>query len=211
MRPLAAAPGAGLDRAGNSVRLPELIRIWKWRPPAWNPLPGDPDPVLAGPEPLAAPHFVRDALVRLAPDVAGVPGPDNAVIGGEKLGLGRVAAQAADGRVAVEWVEARIATWVNPEDLQPLDPHLRLIRICRRNRQGTATLLAQRLAPLEHHWTVEILPEKDMRTVREDGESWTFRVNTAIGEIIPPWPEPPTDDAAEAVAVADQAMHGLRL
>jgi hypothetical protein len=71
--------------------------------------------------------------------------------------------------------------------------------------RGHRTLLRQRVALLQHHWTIEVRPENVVRAERSDGLSWTFTVNPITHGVMASWIYPPEDDDAEALTAAEMA------
>ncbi|HMA34853.1 MAG TPA: hypothetical protein VKY74_10280 [Chloroflexia bacterium] len=146
-------------------------------------------------------------VVVLADDLVGVQAPDGALVPPERLGPGLVQhAPGPTGEIAVHWLDANLDTWLPPADLQLLGGGRRLVTVCRCDEQGRQTFLRRRVVPLNHHWTVALLPRGVIRVVRDDGPSWTFTFNTLTRQVDPPWDEAPTDDAAEALVAADLAL-----
>ena len=63
-------------------------------------------------------------------------------------------------------------------------------------------------AGLQHNWTVDLLHDNVIRTVRSDGLVWTFEWNDLLDRVVPFRTlnlVPPDDDYAEAMTVADLA------
>jgi len=63
-------------------------------------------------------------------------------------------------------------------------------------------------AGLQHNWTVDLLHDNVIRTVRSDGLVWTFEWNDLLDRVLPFRTlnlVPPDDDYAEAMTVADLA------
>ena len=154
---------------------------------------------------FAASPLLPGQVVRPAEDLASIEGPDGILRAAETLGLGIVRAVDDAGRACVAWTGRPVETWQPRADLRPLAPNLRLVRVAHCDSHGHASAPQMRLAVLEAHWTVEILPTEVIRTRRDDGWGWTFAVNNATGDVISPWACPPDDGAAEALAVAELA------
>jgi hypothetical protein len=148
----------------------------------------------------------RVTLVALANDLAGVQGPDGTLVPSERLGIGLVQAAGPRGDICVHWLDADIDAWVAADDVRPLGADKRIITVRRMDHPGRQPRVQRFLAVLDHHWTVELLPDRVIRVVRADGPCWTFAFNTLTRQVDPPWHTELTDDAAEAIVASDLAM-----
>lgn len=153
-----------------------------------------------------------DAVVELAPGVAGVHPPAGGFVPKERLGPGVVKEIGNNGTVHIHWVGADLDTWVEPSEVEVPAPAAHLIVIYRCNAHGDRALERYEVvtrAGLTHNWTVEWLPENVIRTVRSDGLAWTFDwypwfhkaepLHTILYDALS------EEDHAEALAVAELA------
>jgi hypothetical protein len=144
-------------------------------------------------------------LVAPALEVASLQTVQGFMIACDRLGPGVVQDSDGTGRVRVRWSKAGVETWAERADLQPIDAGRRLVTIVLCDARGHRTLLRQRVALLQHHWTIEILPENVVRAERSDGPAWTFTLNPVTRGVIASWIYPPEDDDAEALTAAELA------
>lgn len=151
------------------------------------------------------PALAQGAVVTLASDLAGVQAPDGRLVPPDRLGLGTVQALGAGDTICVHWLDANLDTCVPRDEVQPLGAGRHLVSVWNCDRRGRRTLRRRRLAMLDHHWEVELLPHGVIRAVRADGPCWTFHYNSLTHEVDPWCGEELTDDAAEAVVAADTA------
>ena len=153
-------------------------------------------------------------VVSIAPDLAGLQAPDGSVVPTESLGPGIVKCVEQDGRVCVHWVEAGFESCLPFSDISSMGPDAHLVSVYRHPREGAPKLhkhLVVTGAGLEQNWTVELWPSHIVRTIRNsDHAAWTFNINWMLGRIQVCWPQPPDDDDAEALVVADVATQGKR-
>jgi hypothetical protein len=95
-----------------------------------------------------------------------------------------------------------------------MGPDAHLVSVYRHPKGGTPKLhrhLVVTGAGLEHNWTVELWPSYIVRTIRNsDRAAWTFTFNWLFHRIQVWWPQPPDDDDAEALVVADVATRDKR-
>jgi hypothetical protein len=125
------------------------------------------------------------------------------------LGPGIVQELGNDGRVKVRWVGVGSEAWMEPDELRSLGPNAHLVRIYRCDEHGHLALQRSRVvtaAGLKHNWTVELLPQDIVRTIRSDGWAWTFEWNptwSRMETIHTQGFRPPEDDDAEALVVAE--------
>ena len=153
-----------------------------------------------GPAPLE-----RGQLVAPAVEVSSLQTVQGFMISCDRLGPGVVQDKDETGRVLVRWSKAGVETWADSADLQSIDAGRRLVTIVLCDARGHRTLLRQRVALLQHHWTIEILPENVVRAERSDGPAWTFSINPVSRSVIASWIYPPEDDDAEALTAAELA------
>jgi hypothetical protein len=130
----------------------------------------------------------------------------------ELLGPGVVKDFMADGRVCVRWTDADLDAWMDPRDLRPFGRRTHAITVLRCDEHGNSVLLRTMTVMthgLEHNWTAEIHPDGVVRTVRADGEAWTFDWNPLLrcmnsrGTLAR---VPSEDEEAEALTVAELSV-----
>jgi len=122
-------------------------------------------------------RFAPHTLVALTTDPIQLPDPGKDLVLSDRIGPGLVVDTLLDNRVHVHWIVADFEAWMDPADLRLLSPTARLITLCQCDAEGRRTHVRYRRGPesgLEHHWTVEILPNEVVRAVRDDGAAWTF-------------------------------------
>jgi hypothetical protein len=144
-------------------------------------------------------------LVAPALDVASLQTVQGFMVSCDRLGPGVVRETDGAGKVLVRWSKAGVETWAETADLQPIDADHRLVTIMLCDARGHRTLLRQRVALLQHHWTIEVRPENVVRAERSDGLSWTFTFNPITRGVVASWIYPPEDDDAEALTAAELA------
>lgn len=161
----------------------------------------------------APPALASGTIVTPVDHLLGVWAPHGGLVLPERLGPGVVEKIAPDGRVRVHWLEAEVDAWLDPAELQPYAPGTHVISVYRCDGQGHNTRLRHRLVDggigCNANWTVELRPDAIVRVVRADGAAWTFRQTThpVLEQIITRWPnQPPEDDDAEALTVAELAV-----
>jgi hypothetical protein len=147
------------------------------------------------------------AVVDAVPDLAGLQAPDGTLWPPDRLGPGIVQVRAPGGALLVEWLDAQVTFWVAADEVRALGAGRHLVSIWRRDAHGQQRLLGRRLSGLPSHWVVQLLPHRVIRVLRADGSCWTFTFNDVTHEIILPWEEAPSDDAAEAICAAELAIH----
>jgi hypothetical protein len=150
-----------------------------------------------------------ESIVSLAPDLAGLQGPNGSMVPGESLGPGIVKRVDQEGRVCVYWVEAGFDSCLDPADVTSPGHDAHLVSVYHHTRDGRARLHRHMVVTgvgLEHNWTVERWPSHVVRVIRNlDRAAWTFTFNWVFSKIEVWWPQPPDDDDAEALMVADVA------
>ena len=158
---------------------------------------------------MSATYLRSGVVVEPAADLGGLQAHDGAMLAPETLGPGIVESLAPDGRVCVRWVGAGLNICLDPVDIRPLGPNAHLLTIKRRDKDGSVKMLRHKVVAtsgFNHNWTVELLPGHVVRVVRSDSSAWTFKYNWLFQRIDAWWPQPPDDDDAEALAVADIAL-----
>jgi hypothetical protein len=153
--------------------------------------------------------FRRGTVVEPAGDLGGVQTPDGGMVPRDRLGPGIVEKLSPDGQVRVRWMVAEFDSWMDPEDLTSRGEHAHVLSIYRCDGRGHNTLLRHKVvekAGFDYNWTVELRPKRIVRVLRTDGATWTFRISLYFKRIETFWPQPPEDDDAEAVAVAELAI-----
>lgn len=151
----------------------------------------------------------RGNVISAAAELAGLQAPDGSMVSSESLGPGIVEQFGQDGRVCVHWVGAGFDTCLDPTDVRPLGQDAHLVSIYRRDKRGETRLAKHVVVAnvgLQHNWTVELLPDNTIRVIRNtDGCSWVFGFNWIFKRIDVWWSQPPRDDDAEALVVAEAA------
>jgi hypothetical protein len=159
-------------------------------------------------------QFYKGAVISPAVDMAAVQAPGGDLVSADRLGPGIVEQLDPEGRVCVHWVGADFDTCLEPHDVRPLGPHAHLITVKRRDKNGNCKMskhLVVTRAGLDHNWCAELLPKNVLRVVRtDDNSAWTFGYNTIFKRVDVWWPQPPEDDDAEALTVAELAGRELR-
>jgi hypothetical protein len=160
-----------------------------------------------------SPALQRGMVVKPVAGLIGVPAPHGTLVFPERLGPGIIEKIAPNGRVRVRWLDAELDAWMDPEEVQPHSGGTHIISVYHADGEGHYTRLHHHLIDgglgCAHNWWVELRPYNIIRTVRDDGSAWTFRLNThpSVDRVSTIWPEqPPDDDAAEALMVADLAV-----
>jgi len=159
-----------------------------------------------------AKRFAPHTLVALVSDPIQLPEPGKDLVLSERLGPGIVVDTLLDNRVHVHWVVAAFEAWMDPADLRMLSPTARLITLYHCDSAGRHSHPRYRLgtrAGLEHHWTVELLPDDVVRAVRDDGAAWTFtwlRLLERIERMHTVGILPSDDDDAEAHTAVEVAL-----
>jgi hypothetical protein len=138
--------------------------------------------------------------------------PDGILVSGSRLGPGIIEEVAKDGKVKVRWIGAESKAWMEPGELRWLGPNSHLITVFFCDEKGRLTLLRRRvitIGGLRFNWTVELLPEDIVRTVRSDGWVWTYKWNPVwnrMETLHTSRSTPLEDDEAEALMVAELAV-----
>jgi hypothetical protein len=153
-----------------------------------------------------------ESVVELAREVAGAQAPTGRLVVRENLGPGLVREVSLGGEVRVYWPSAALETWVATEDLDLAVPQARLIAIYRCVTGGHRTLDRCKVIKdkgLSYNWTVELLPDNIIRTVRSDGLAWTFDWHPVVERAHPHGTimedALAEDEHAEALTVAELA------
>jgi hypothetical protein len=149
--------------------------------------------------------FSCGLVVSLASELASVQGPDGRLVAADVLGYGLVQ-QSTEGYVLVRWLGAGFDSWVEPSDLRSIGSDARLVTVEKYDNKGVRKQMRHRIAcgsGLRHNWTVELRPDNIVRVLRHDGLKWTFVRSKLFRSIDVWWPQPPGDDDAEALTVAE--------
>jgi len=157
--------------------------------------------------------LTRGTVVTPVDELLGVWSHAGGLVPPETLGPGLVERVAPDGRVRVRWLDAEVDSWLDPDELKPYPAGTHVISVYHCDGHGHYARLRHRLVDggigCSHNWTVELRPDHIVRVVRDDGSAWTFRLNAHPGleRFAPIWSQqPPEDDDAEALTVADLAV-----
>ncbi len=154
----------------------------------------------------------RGLVVSLSSDLASVQGPDGNLVSADRLGYGLVQ-QSAEGYTLVHWIRAGFDSWVEESDLRPVGSDVRLVMVEKYDKNGVCKQVQPKLAQnvgLRHNWTVELRPPNVVRVLRYDGAKWTFTHSKLFRRIEVWWPQPPEDEDAEALTVAELAIGSLK-
>lgn len=161
-------------------------------------------PAVALTEPAQA--LSHGIVVELASDLASVQSPDGSLVSADKLGPGLVQRSTCASRVLVHWVNAALEAWVDSADLRSLGSDAHLITVCKYDKHGVCKQLHHKVDSgmgLRHNWVAELRPHDVVRILRCDGAAWTFTRNRIFNGIQSCWPQPPDDEDAEALTVAE--------
>jgi hypothetical protein len=154
-------------------------------------------------------EFKVDGIVRPADGLAWIEAPDGAHIACDTLGPGVVEEVHHEGDVKVHWTEGGFSNWIDPEDIVSAGENAHLITVYNRSKEGLSHMARRRVVAqqgLDRNWIVELLPDHIVRVIRHDGMAWTFKYNWLFERIEVWWPQPPRDEDAEALAVAELAV-----
>ena len=147
-------------------------------------------------------------VVSLSRDLASIQGPDGRLVAADSLGYGLVQ-QSTEEYVLVRWIGAGFESWVEQADVRSIGPDTRLVTVEKYDNRGTRKQVRHKLgynAGLRHNWTVELRPPNVVRVLRTDGHKWTFTQSRLFRSIDVWWPQPPDDEDAEALTVAELAI-----
>jgi hypothetical protein len=147
-------------------------------------------------------------VVSLSRDLASIQGPDGRLVAADNLGYGLVQ-HSAEAYVLVRWIGAGFECWVEQSDLRSPGPDARLVTVEKYDNKGARKQVRHKLgynAGLRNNWTVELRPPNIVRVLRIDGHKWTFTHNRLFRSIDVWWPQPPDDEDAEALTVAELAI-----
>ena len=153
--------------------------------------------------------FNRGQVVSLAKEMAGVQVPAMGLVPADKLGPGLVGLTAPDGTVCVQWPIPELEACLPGEDLRPMGANARLVIVRRYDKRGVCSARNYKLVTgmgLLHNWSAELRPNNLVRTIREDGLTYTFTVNPLYRSISSQWDSPRDDDDAEALTVAELTL-----
>ncbi len=148
-------------------------------------------------------------VVTLSSELASIQGPDGRLVPADTLGYGLVQQSTTDGYALVRWLGAGFECWVEQADLRSLGPEARLLTVEKYDGRGVCKQVRHKVASnagLRHTWTAEIRQPNVVRVLRQDGLKWTFKHNKLFRSIDVWWPQPPEDDDAEALTVAELAI-----
>lgn len=164
--------------------------------------------------PVIAPTGPTQALycgcvVSLISQLASIQVPDGSLMPVDKLGPGLVQHSTQAGRILVQWVRAGCSTWVDAADVRSPGSDAHLITIGKYDSRGACKHLRHKIGAglgLQHNWAVELRPSNIVRVLRCDGAAWTFMRNPIFHGIQTSWPQPPGDEDAEALTVAELSI-----
>ncbi len=148
-------------------------------------------------------------VVSLSAELASIQGPDGRLVSAESLGYGVVRQSGAGGYALVRWTAAGFDSWVEQADLRSFGSDARLLTVEKYDNRGVCKQVRHKVAQnagLRHNWTVELRHPNVVRVLRYDGLKWTFTHNKLFRSIDVWWPQPPGDDDAEALTVAELAI-----
>jgi hypothetical protein len=127
----------------------------------------------------------------------------------EKLGPGLVEQVTSEGTVCVLWVDAELEVCLQGEDLRSPGRGARLVTVKRYNRRGECAAKRYRIDTslgFTHNWTVETRFPNIVRTLRDDGYTWTFKHIPVFNKIVAQWDDPRDEDDAEALTAAELTL-----
>lgn len=168
--------------------------------------------------------FQIEQVVQPAQNLAGLQGPHGTLVLREHLGPGVVLEtryvpppfplnnKPPEEEILVHWAAADFDAWMQPNEVERLDPYARLIAEYEWDGHEQRMFKNYKVisrAGLTHSWAVERLPDGVVRTVRTDGSAWTFDWYPLYDRVYPIHtlnPNPTTDDDAEALTVAEVAL-----
>ncbi len=152
--------------------------------------------------------FSCGLVVSLSSELASIQGPDGRLISADRLGHGLVQ-RSAEGYALVRWIGAGFESWVEQSDLRSIGSNAHLVTIEKYDSSGIVKQLRHKVScgeGLSHNWSVELRPPNVVRVLRPDGLKWTFTHNRLFRTIDVWWPQPPGDEDAEALTVAELAI-----
>lgn len=147
--------------------------------------------------------------VGLASDLASIQAPDGSLMPVDKLGPGLVQHSTCAGRVLVHWVGAGFDSWLDSDDVRSLGSDAHLVTVGKYDRHEVCKQVRHKVDAnigLRHNWAVELRSNNIVRVLRCDGAAWTFTRNRIFDGIQTYWPQPPDDDDAEALTVAELSI-----
>lgn len=153
--------------------------------------------------------FSSGLVVSLSSELASIQGPDGGLVSADSLGYGLVQQSTTEGYVLVRWLGAGFECWVEQADLHSLGSDARLVTVVKYDDRGTCKQVRHKLAHgsgLRHNWTAELRPPNVVRVLNYTGLKWTFTRNKLFRCIDVWWPQPPDDEDAEALTVAELAI-----
>jgi hypothetical protein len=156
-----------------------------------------------------------EEVVQARKELAGIQGPGGMFVLRDELGAGVIHDIAPDGEYLVHWVQADFDAWVQPDEVDRLDPSARLVAIYEQDGHEKRVFKHYKVISgrgLEHSWAVELFPKNVVRTVRSDGWAWTFDWDAPFDRAYPIHTRAdtvPTDEHAEALTVAELALSGV--
>lgn len=153
--------------------------------------------------------FSRGLVVSLASELASIQGPDGSLVSADSLGYGVVQQSTIEGYTLVRWLGAGFECWVEQADLRSLGSDARLVTVEKYDDRGIRKQVRHKVAHgagLRHNWTAEMRPPNVVRVLSHTGLKWTFKHNKLFRSIDVWWPQPPDDEDAEALTVAELAI-----
>ena len=154
-------------------------------------------------------HLSCGLVVSLSGELASIQGPDGRLVSADSLGYGVVQQATADGYALIRWIGAGFDSWVEQADLRSLGSDARLLTVEKYDSRGVCKQARHKVAQnagLHYNWTIELRQPNIVRVLRTDGLKWTFTHNKLFRSIDVWWPQPPGDDDAEALTVAELAI-----
>lgn len=159
-------------------------------------------------------YFKQGTVIAAANELAVLQTPDGSMVSSDSLGPGIVEQTQQDGRVCVHWVRAGFDVCLDPADVRPVGQDAHLVTISRRDKHGHTSLVKHLVVAnvgLQHNWDAELLPDNTIRVIRRtDGASWAFAFNWVFRRVVTDWSQPPRDEDAEALVVAEAAKREKR-
>ncbi|MEA2576147.1 MAG: hypothetical protein QOH93_3445 [Chloroflexia bacterium] len=151
----------------------------------------------------------RGLVVSLSSELASIQGPDGRLVAADSLGYGVVQQSTSEGYALVRWTDAGFDSWIEQADLHSLGSEARLLTVEKYDNKGVCKQVRHKVSQdvgLRFNWTVELRQPNVVRVLRTDGLKWTFNHNKMFRSINVWWPQPPDDEDAEALTVAELAI-----
>jgi hypothetical protein len=155
------------------------------------------------------------ALVQADSTLAEIQTLSGDLVGADTLGPGVVSELGSAGEVKVHWTGPDLDVWVQARDLLQFGDNARLVTVRVFDRLGRGKIARNKVvrgAGLRYNWLVELRPRNIVRTIRPDGQIWTFEWYPFFRQVHPIHTMLTdgcqlNDDQAEALTVAEIAAN----